>query len=118
MNRSHRAKVPHHAVMDVGYRLRDDTDSADDVARMVSVLLNVVETFDHKATQADILQALAVTTAVRKSLVTAAQRSGVNITMRLLGMELGEEGEVPSAGQRREDTQSEESKSSVAVLAY
>lgn len=74
------------AAFDLDFPLHVETDSESDVARLVGILLNDIARFDDSASHADVLQALAITTAVRMAMADAAQASGSRLAMHLLGL--------------------------------
>jgi hypothetical protein len=80
------------AILDVGIPLHDETDSAADVAGLVGTLLNDIAGYDGAASHADILQALAITTAVRLAVAeTAAMQPSDAFTIDLIDVEVGTE---------------------------
>lgn len=65
-----------------------DTDSENNVALLVGKLLNDISDVDRKVSHSDILQALAIATAVRMAMADAAEKSGVDLSMRLLELDV------------------------------
>lgn len=77
------------STLDINMPLHIHTDSERDVADLVGKLLNAISRFDHQSSHADILQALAITTAVRAAVADTAANPGVDFSLELLGMEVG-----------------------------
>jgi len=82
------------ATLDVNIPLHGHTDSEQDVAEIVGKLLNEISRFDHQSSHADILQALAITTAVREAMADAAEKTSVDFSLKLLDVEVGSGYEV------------------------
>ena len=78
----------HTTTLDVDIPLHAYTDSDNDVAELVGRLLNEISGFDHQSSHADILQALAITTAIRAAMSDAAAKTGVDISLELLDVEV------------------------------
>ncbi|MCG6863505.1 MAG: hypothetical protein LJE70_19930 [Chromatiaceae bacterium] len=82
------------ATLVVDIPLHTHTDSEQDVAEIVGKLLNEISRFDHRSSPADILQALAIITAVREAMADAAEKPGVDFSLKLLDVEVGSDHEV------------------------
>ena len=80
--------------LDVNIPLHIHTDSERDVADLVGKLLNAISRFDHQSSHADILQALAITTAVRAAVADAATKPGADFSLKLLDVEVGSDYEM------------------------
>jgi hypothetical protein len=81
----------HRAILDVGIPLHEETDSATDVAELVGTLLNDIAAYDRQATHGDILQALAITTAVRLAMADTAAIRGQGPSLDLIDVQVGTE---------------------------
>ena len=79
----------HQATLDVDIPLHSFTESPSDVARLVGTLLNEISEADGRICHGDILQALAITTAVRMAMADAASISGADFSMDVLDVEVG-----------------------------
>ena len=77
------------ATLDVDIPLHAHTDSGHDVAALVGRLLNEIAKFDHQSSHADVLQALAIATAVRAAMADAAANPGVDFSLEFLDVEVG-----------------------------
>ncbi len=75
---------PPKACFELDIPLHAYTDSDTHVARLVGTLLNDIAGVDHEVSHADILQALAITTAVRVAMADAATRTGAELSLELL----------------------------------
>jgi hypothetical protein len=64
------------------------TDSATHVAQMVSALLESIAEVDDDVSHSDILQALAITTAIRAGMADAAAQHGADLPLRLLDVQV------------------------------
>ena len=64
------------------------TDSDAHVAQLVGILLNDIGGFDGEVSHADILQALAITTAVRAGMADAAAKRGADFSIELLDLQV------------------------------
>jgi hypothetical protein len=80
--------------LDVNIPLHGHTDSEHDVAELVSRLLNEISEFDNHSSHADILQSLAITTALRAAMADAAAQPGVDFSLDLLDVEVSSDYEV------------------------
>jgi len=80
--------------LDINMPLHIHTDSERDVADLVGKLLNAISRFDHQSSHADILQALAITTAVHAAVADAAAKPGADFSLELLEVEVGSDCEV------------------------
>jgi hypothetical protein len=65
------------------------TDSETHVAAIVGTLLNDIAGYDQDVSHSDILQALAITTAVRMAMADAAAKPGVDFSLDLLDVQVG-----------------------------
>jgi hypothetical protein len=74
----------HAAVFDVDIPLQGDTKSAERVALLVSSLLYTVDTLAEDDGHNDVLQALEITTAVRRAMADVSTRQGGDIPLKLL----------------------------------
>jgi hypothetical protein len=64
------------------------TDSDTHVAQLVETLLNDIAGGDDEVSHADVLQALAITTAVRTAMAEAAEQGDARFSLALLGVEV------------------------------
>jgi hypothetical protein len=83
---------------DVEIPLHELTDSDTDVAHLVGSLLNDISDVDSRVSHGDILQALAITTAVRMAMADAAAKTQTETSFRLLDIEVGSGYEVATFG--------------------
>ena len=65
------------------------TDSGIHVAQLVGTLLNEIADVDHEVSHADILQALAITTALRMAMADASAKTGGDFSLELLDTDVG-----------------------------
>jgi hypothetical protein len=72
--------------------LHADTDSASHVAQLVGTFLEDIAVVDADVSHADILQALVITTAVRRGMAEAAANYGADLPLRLLGVQIAPAG--------------------------
>ena len=79
--------------LELGIPLHVDTDSASDVALLVGTLLNAISAVDGEASHADILQALAITSAVRTAMAEASATRGADVPFDLLNLQVTSAGE-------------------------
>jgi len=89
--------VPVHnrqACFELDMPLHAYTDCDAHVAQLVGALLNDIAGVDHEVSHADILQALAITTAVRVAMADAAAKPGVDFPLELLDVNVGSTNEV------------------------
>lgn len=77
------------ACLEVNMPLHAYTDSDTHVAQLVGTLINDIAGVDHEVSHADILQALAITTAVRVAMADAAAKPGVDFSLELLDVSVG-----------------------------
>lgn len=77
------------ACLELDIPLHAYTDSDTHVAQLVGTLLNDIAGVDHEVSDADVLQALAITTAVRVAMADAAAKPGVDFSLELLDVTLG-----------------------------
>ena len=70
--------------LDVNFPLHPATNSSDDVAQLVETLLCDIADHGDAMTHYDILQALAIATAVRLAMADAAAKPGVDFSLELL----------------------------------
>jgi hypothetical protein len=91
MNRLTTTEHKHRAIVDVGIPLHEETDSATDVAELVGTLLNDIAAYDRQASHGDILQALAITTAVRLAMADTAAARGQEPSLDLIDVQVGAE---------------------------
>ena len=76
------------ATVELGFPLLPCTDSDSDVAGLVAALLDeIARTYPH-ASHGDILQALAITTAVRSALADTEREVGAGMSLALLAFEV------------------------------
>jgi hypothetical protein len=76
------------ASLELDIPLHAYTDSDVHVAELVGILLNDIGGFDGEASHADILQALAITTAVRAAMADAAAKRGADFSVELLDLQV------------------------------
>jgi hypothetical protein len=89
---------PPEACFELDMPLHAYTDSDTHVAQLVGTLLNDIADVDHEVSHADVLQALAITTAVRVAMADAATKTGANFSLELLDVDvLTINGAVPRA---------------------
>ncbi len=69
---------------DVDIPLHESTESAASVAQLVSGLLYTVDALAEDVGHDDVLQALAITTAVRKAMADVSSKHGCDIPLKLL----------------------------------
>jgi hypothetical protein len=77
------------ACLELDMPLHAYTDSDTHVAQLVGTLLNGTAGVDQEVSHADILQALAITTAVRVAMADAAAKSGAALPLELLDVNVG-----------------------------
>ena len=77
------------ACLELDIPLHAYTDSDTHVAQLVGTLVNAIASVDGEVSHADILQALAITTAVRIAMADAAAKEGVDLSLELLDLEVG-----------------------------
>lgn len=80
------------AFFDVDIPLQESTQSAANVAELVSGLLITVDALADDIAHDDVLQALAITTAVRRAMADVSAKHGCDIPLKLL------DAKVASAG--------------------
>ena len=76
------------ACLELDIPLHPYTDSDTHVAQLVGTLLNEIAGVDHEVSHADVLQALAITTAVRMAMAEAADQGGDGLSLELLDVEV------------------------------
>jgi len=76
------------ACLELDIPLHAYTDSDTHVAQLVGTLLNEITGVDHEVSHADVLQALAITTAVRMAMAEAAEQGGDGFFLELLDVEV------------------------------
>lgn len=74
--------------LDLDIPLDAGTQSESGVAELVGRMLNEISRLDHRVSHSDILQALAITTAVRAAMAEAAAKTGVSLSLELLDIEV------------------------------
>jgi len=77
------------AYLELDMPLHAFTDSGIHVAQLVGTLLNEIADVDHEVSHADILQALAITTAVRMAMADASAETGGDFSLELLDIDAG-----------------------------
>jgi len=77
------------ACLELDMPLHAFTDSGIHVAQLVGNLLNEIAEVDHEVSHADILQALAITTAVRMAMADASAEAGGDFSLELLDINVG-----------------------------
>ena len=87
----------HQACFEIDLPLHDCTDSGTHVAELVGTLLNDIAGVDCDISHDDILQALAITTAVRMAMADAAAKPGVEFSLELLDVKVESTNKVASS---------------------
>jgi hypothetical protein len=72
------------ACIELDVPLHACTDSDSHVAQLVGTLLDDIAGVDHEVSHADVLQALAITTAVRMMMADAAEKGDDGFSLKLL----------------------------------
>lgn len=80
------------AFFDVDIPLPDSTQSAASVAELVSGLLYTVDALADDIAHDDVLQALAITTAVRKAMAEVSAKHGCDLPLKLLDAKVAQAG--------------------------
>lgn len=83
--------------LEVNFPLQPGTNSSDAVAKLVETLLFDIADRGDAMTHSDILQALAIATAVRLAMADAADKPGVDFSLELLDVAVDA---VPERGYR------------------
>jgi hypothetical protein len=76
------------ACLELDIPLHAYTNSETHVAQLVGALLGEIAGVDHEVSHADVLQALAITTAVRMAMAEAAEQGGDGFSLELLDVEV------------------------------
>jgi hypothetical protein len=76
------------ACLEVDIPLHAHTDSDTHVAQLEGTLLNEIAGVDDEVSHADVLQALAITTAVRTVIADAAEQGSAGFSLELLDLEV------------------------------
>jgi hypothetical protein len=88
MNTLPQTVKPPRACLELDIPLHACTDSDTHVAKLVGTLLNDIAGGDDEVSHADVLQALAITTAVRTAMADAAEQGGAGFSLDLLDVEV------------------------------
>lgn len=83
---------PPKSYLELDIPLNVDTDSELGVALLVGTLLNDIAAVDGEASHADILQALAITSAVRTAMAEASATRGADVPFELLDLQIASAG--------------------------
>jgi hypothetical protein len=75
------------ACLELEIPLHANTDSATHVAQLVGTLLDNIAGVGEEVSHADVLQALAITTAVRVGMADAAAQVGADVPLKLLDVQ-------------------------------
>ncbi|MEA3277792.1 MAG: hypothetical protein U9Q81_21430 [Pseudomonadota bacterium] len=90
-----------HDRFDVDFPLHPATSSAEDVSRLVSNILNDIDAYTgngSSVSQSDVLQALAIATAVHVAKADASEKAGVEFSLELLDVAVDSLGRGLSSG--------------------
>ena len=83
---------PSGGTFDVCFPLHPGTDSPEDVSRLVENILHDIQAYRRTGatvSQSDVLQALAIATAVHVATADASDEIGEDVKLRLLDLDLG-----------------------------
>ena len=77
----------HQGIFDVDFPLQPDTKSATDVSRMVDEILHTIGSYtgnERRVSPSDVLQALAIASAVHKAQARTMEKTGAEFSLQLL----------------------------------